>query len=159
MEMNALDSVKADFEPRTFVILGSGPLPLTSLCISQYYSDRHRGRVTCHNVDQNVKAVSLSSDSCRTLGHNEKDIHFQCADATSAKVDLFQYDVIYLAALVGACSETKQEILSSVVGQMRPGAIVVLRSAHSLRTLLYPVYSQRYLSTRYRTNLLIHLLR
>lgn len=47
--------------------------------------------------------------------------------------------MVYVAALVGVCSEHKQEILVKVVKKMRPGSLVVLRSSHSLRRLLYPV--------------------
>ena len=64
---------------------------------------------------------------------------FQRADASSADVDLGTFDVVYLAALVGECNRHKQNILADVVRRMRPGALMVLRSAHSLRQLLYPV--------------------
>lgn len=66
---------------------------------------------------------------------------FQCADASSPEVDLSSFDVVYLAALVGGCSKDKHDIMAAVVKRMKPGGMVVLRSAHSLRRLLYPVCS------------------
>lgn len=64
---------------------------------------------------------------------------FQCADASRGTLDLGQFDVVYLAALVGTCCKAKLEIIANVVRVMRPGALLVLRTAHSLRSLLYPV--------------------
>ena len=64
---------------------------------------------------------------------------FQRASASSPDIDLACFDVVYLAALVGSCSRHKHEIMAEVVKRMKPGALVVMRSAHSLRRLLYPV--------------------
>lgn len=48
-------------------------------------------------------------------------------------------DVVYLAALVGMSSQEKNAILSSVASKMKEGSVLVARSAHGLRSLLYPV--------------------
>lgn len=66
---------------------------------------------------------------------------FQCTEAVEEKStqDLKAFDVVYLAALVGSTKAQKQGIISDIAGRMRPGAFLVLRSAHSLRSLLYPV--------------------
>ena len=138
MELNALASVAPNFFLRTFAILGSGPLPLTSICISQQLDSAH-DNITCHNVDQDALAISSSKKMCRALGLTGSKMNFQCADAGSTDMDLSTFDVVYLAALVGGSSKHKQRILADVVKRMRPGGLVVLRSAHSLRRLLYPV--------------------
>ncbi len=78
-------------------------------------------------------------DLCRALGHSPETMCFQCADASSPDVDLSSFDVVYLAALVGSCSKHKHNILADVAKRMKPRGLVVLRSAHSLRKLLYPV--------------------
>lgn len=44
-----------------------------------------------------------------------------------------------LYSLVGICSEQKLNIMTNVVKSMRAGALLVLRTTHSLRSLLYPV--------------------
>ena len=59
--------------------------------------------------------------------------------AGSPEIDLGCFDIVYLAALVGTCSGHKREIMADVVKRMKPGALIVMRSAHSLRRLLYPV--------------------
>ena len=138
MELNALTSVAPNFSLRTFAILGSGPLPLTSICICQQVDNAH-DNIACHNVDQDALAISSSKKLCRALGLTGSKMSFQCADAGSTDVDLSTFDVVYLAALVGGSSKHKQKILADVVKRMRPGGLVVLRSAHSLRRLLYPV--------------------
>lgn len=136
MEMNAIASVKPDFATRTFAFLGSGPLPLTSLCISHHLQSEC---VSCHNVDQDATAITTAVTLCRALGHSPETMCFQCASAGSPDIDLGCFDIVYLAALVGGCSTHKHEIMADVVKRMKPGALVVMRSAHSLRRLLYPV--------------------
>ena len=136
MEMNAIASVKPEFATRTFAFLGSGPLPLTSLCISHHLKSEC---VTCHNFDQDETAITTAATLCRALGHSPETMCFQCADAGSPDLDLGCFDVVYLAALVGGCSRHKHDIMADVVKRMKPGALVVMRSAHSLRRLLYPV--------------------
>lgn len=140
MEMNAIASIKPDFASRTFAVLGSGPLPLTSLCISHHFKSEC---VTCHNVDQDAMAVTTAVTLCRALGHSSETMYFQCASAGSPEIDLGDFDIVYLAALVGGCSSHKHEIMADVVKRMKPGALVVMRSAHSLRRLLYPVRTLR----------------
>jgi nicotianamine synthase len=141
MELNALASVKPDFIPRSFAILGSGPLPLTSLCICHQLNSSHDNiNITCHNVDKNAMAISSSTNLCRILGLAESEMCFQCADADSVDVDLRAFDVVYLAAMVGHSSRHKHSMLADMVKRMRPGGLVVLRSTHSLRRLLYPVW-------------------
>ena len=62
---------------------------------------------------------------------------YDCAGGTQN--DLSDFDVVYVAALVGATSKEKREIFSKVLERMRPGALLVVRTAHALRKLLYPV--------------------
>ena len=139
MELNALASVKPDFAPHTFAMIGSGPLPLTPLCIADQLKSQGYGCITCHNVDLNPQAMEYSINMCKALGHAAGTMCFHCADASSDDVDLRTFDVVYLAALVGGCSSHKQSILANIIRRMSPGTLVVLRSAHSLRRLLYPV--------------------
>lgn len=136
MEMNAIASVKPDFASQTIAFLGSGPLPLTSLCISRHLKSKC---VTCYNVDHNAMAITTAVALCRSLGHSTETMCFQCAGAESPEINLACFDIVYLAALVGTCSRHKRDIVADIVKRMKPGALVVMRSAHSLRRLLYPV--------------------
>lgn len=139
MELNAIASVKPDQPLKKFAILGSGPLPLTSLCILQALKQQNHPPVSVHNVDHDSWAISASSELCRKLGHNKDSMNFHCADAKSKSLDLYDFDVVYLAALVGINNEQKNDAILEIVSNMRPGALLMLRSAHSLRGLLYPV--------------------
>lgn len=141
IELGALSSVKpVCCELSKFAIVGSGPLPLTSLCILDHLNQKGNStRTSCHNIDVDPKAISFSKALCKTLGHTKRTMTFECTHANDANIDLSCYDVVYLAALVGACSEHKLELMGSMVKRMRPGALVVIRSAHALRSLLYPV--------------------
>jgi len=60
-------------------------------------------------------------------------------DNDSETYDLFNFDVVYLAALVGTSGPEKRQILRDLVSKMKPGALVVVRSAWGLRGLIYPV--------------------
>ena len=140
MEMNAIASVRPDFVTGNFAFIGSGPLPLTSLCISHHLKSEC---VTCHNFDHDASAIATAVTLCKALGRSPETMCFQCASAGSPDVDLRGFDIVYLAALVGACSRHKHEIIADVVKRMKPGALVVMRSAHSLRRLLYPVRTLR----------------
>jgi nicotianamine synthase len=60
--------------------------------------------------------------------------------------DLRDFDVVYLAALVGSTQMEKEGVLIKVVERMREGAILVVRSAYGLRRMLYAVcFGRRFL--------------
>lgn len=70
---------------------------------------------------------------------------FACADV-SAEVgedkemtEWSEFDIVFLAALVGMDTSSKLAILEGLVKKLRPGALVVARSAKGLRGVLYPV--------------------
>jgi hypothetical protein len=61
---------------------------------------------------------------------------FRRADVTD--VDLGGYDVVILAALVGASGPEKRAVLGHLAASMSPGAVLLARSARGMRSLLYP---------------------
>lgn len=143
MELHALFSM-SPVKPRSFAFIGSGPLPLTSLCIADIINKEASSSgspIRIHNIDRDQQAISLSSSLCQKLGRRAKSLTFQCTEAVEgrSRQDLKSFDVVYLAALVGSTKAQKQGIISDIAGRMRPGTFLVLRSAHSLRSLLYPV--------------------
>ena len=132
MELNALASVKISGHTLSkFAVIGSGPLPLTSLCVMEFLQNQP-GSVSCHNIDQDPQAISSSRNTCKALGYT--NMCFQCNGAQDANCNLGFFDVVYLAALVGATSKAKRDIIASVVTRMRPGALLVLRSARKYHT-------------------------
>jgi nicotianamine synthase len=132
LELAAIHSV--DPTPiRKIAFIGSGPLPLTSLQLLQMCPSI----IEILNIDHNCTAISQSSRLCERLGSKGEGMHFLCAEAGSC--DLMDFDVVYLAALVGSTQVEKEELLKAVVGKMGEGAILVIRSAHGLRRVLYAV--------------------
>jgi nicotianamine synthase len=135
--------------PKKFAFIGSGPLPLTSLCILDIYPE-----AVVHNVDRDLPALQVSQELCDRLGYSKR-MSFACEDVSmtnkeqvcqdggsglrSTYTDWESFDVVFLAALVGMDTQSKLEILTSLGQRLKPGTLVVARSAQGLRAVLYPV--------------------
>lgn len=115
--------------PRRMLFVGSGPLPLTALMLA-----RHHG-VEVVGLDLDPEAAALGADVARALGVD--GVRFDVGDVLGTD-DLGGYDAVCLAALVGLDAATKARVLGHVRARLAPGALVLVRSAHSLRGLLYP---------------------
>lgn len=129
-------------KPRRIAFIGSGPLPLTSLCLLQEIKkEAHQGPdpqdIKFLNVDCDQAAIDISRALCHALGDWSEGMEFLCAQAGSPEVDLGEYDIVYLAALVGMSQEEKEEITLRVANSMQPGSLLVVRSAASIRKCLY----------------------
>ncbi|KAK4121253.1 Nicotianamine synthase [Parathielavia appendiculata] len=149
--------------PRRVAFIGSGPLPLTSLCLLQSLKhDALLARLapaTPHppngtaidmsvlspatdplilNVDYDPAAIAASLTLSLALGETGSGMEFICAEATSPSKDLAEFDVVYMAALVGMSQAEKEGIILQVVDRMRAGALLVVRSSWGLRSCLYP---------------------
>ncbi|KAF2756489.1 nicotianamine synthase [Pseudovirgaria hyperparasitica] len=136
MEVNTLDTALGELSLppiRRIAFIGSGPTPFTSLCYAERYSDD----VSYHNIDRNPDAIALSSSLVTSCGF--KNVSFEQIDADSL-TDLREFDVVHFAAMVGADADAKKDLLVGVAKCMRPGALILLRSTDSLRTVLYPRY-------------------
>lgn len=121
--------------PTKIAFIGSGPLPLTSLVLAS----NHLPNTTFHNYDidplANSKALRLVSsdpDLSKRMVFHTNDI----LDVSNALKD---YEVVYLAALVGMDNEEKNRVIDHLAKHMAPGALLMLRSAHGARAFLYPV--------------------
>ncbi|KAK3493696.1 Nicotianamine synthase [Neurospora crassa] len=142
-----LSAIRAALPPsntdplKRITFIGSGPLPLTSWClldeIRKTASQNDTIPIIC-NVDMSSTAIDLSSQVNSALGPWGKGMEFLCGEAGSPSISLEDSDVVYVAALVGMSQKDKEEIFLKVVRTMRPGALLVVRSAWGLRTCLYP---------------------
>jgi nicotianamine synthase len=112
------------------LFVGAGPLPLTSLLLAT----RH-GHTEIDNIDIDSDATRLAERLTAALRIGS--LRFRCADVLDC-TDVAGYDVVYVAAMVGPQREDKSQVIKHLYRQMRPGALLLARSAHSLRTLLYP---------------------
>lgn len=128
MELHCLLGVNASLGKVVFV--GSGPLPLSSMLMAPHC------QFPVTNIDYCKDAIRISTDLVHSLELQNK-MHFFCGDATE-----YPYypdaDVVILGALVGANGDAKSSFLDRIAEKMKPGAILLVRSAHALRTVLYP---------------------
>jgi hypothetical protein len=90
------------------------------------------------NIDHDDAAIAASLGLSMKLGNRSQGMEFICNEASSATQDLREFDVVYLAALVGLSQREKEDILIKVASQMREGALMLVRSSWGLRTCLYP---------------------
>lgn len=141
MELSALQAINPS-PPKKIAFIGSGPLPLSSLCLCQALDKVHgsSGSTTVLNIDHNSQAIVQSRALAKELGDSAQGMQFLCQEAGSAELDLRGFDVVYLAALVGMTQEDKESVLVEVVKGMRVGSLLAVRTAHGLRSLLYPVH-------------------
>jgi nicotianamine synthase len=126
-------------QPLNIAFIGSGPLPLTSLCMLDIFP---AARV--HNIDRDLPALTISQSLSERLGYADR-MSFACTDVSTkrseheGKTAWHEFDVVFLAALVGTDATSKLAILEDLVKKLRSGALIVARSAKGLRTVLYPV--------------------
>ncbi|KAK3906178.1 putative nicotianamine synthase [Staphylotrichum tortipilum] len=132
--------------PRRIAFIGSGPLPLTSLCLLDSLKKNSASTAGVSpedspivlNIDCDATAIAASLELCMALGEPGRGMEFICAEATSPAGDLAEFDVVYMAALVGVSQAEKEGIMLQVIGRMRKGALLVVRSSWGMRTCLYP---------------------
>lgn len=109
--------------------VGSGPLPLTAFLFAAT-------GVRVDNLDRDAGALAASRRVADALGVS--GLEFVHADATASGTTLDGYDLVVLAALVGRTPAEKARVIARLAEAMTPGSILLVRSAHGLRTLLYP---------------------
>ena len=121
--------------PSQLAFIGSGPLPLTSIILATYYL-RH----TCfHNYDMDPTANSKAYDLVSSDPELSKRMFFHTTDIVDVSSSLKEYNVVFLAALVGMDHKEKAKVINHLAKHMASGAILLLRSAHGARAFLYPV--------------------
>lgn len=134
LELHTVAGLRAT-GPGRVCVLGSGPLPLSAL-------------LTARALGAAVDAVDVEADAtglaAAVLGRFPDGglVRTHRADARDF-AGLAGADLVVLAALVGLDRPGKQAVLGAVAGRMRPGAVLVVRGAHRLRTLLYPPVDPR----------------
>ena len=120
---------------RHILVAGSGPLPLTALCIGAALDVR----VTC--VERDAECHSLGQQLIGMSGLEEK---FESINADILDLTNFDdYDAIVGVVLLGVGTEdhqtsTKAAIAQHIITHMLPGTRMVLRDPHGLGELLYP---------------------
>uniref|UniRef100_A0A5B6ZBG8 Nicotianamine synthase n=1 Tax=Davidia involucrata TaxID=16924 RepID=A0A5B6ZBG8_DAVIN len=121
--------------PNQIAFIGSGPLPLTSIILASY----HLRTTFFHNYDINPLANSKALHLVSSDPDLSKRMFFHTTDIMNVTNNLKEYEVVFLAALVGMSKEQKGQVIDHLDKHMAPGALLVLRSAHGARAFLYPV--------------------
>ncbi|MGL5864997.1 MAG: nicotianamine synthase family protein, partial [Dermatophilaceae bacterium] len=131
LELHAVGGLGVDLEAvRRVCVLGSGPLPLSALFMARSLG------ATVDAVDIDAEACGLATEvTGRLVDWGEVQVHHGDARDVAAVAEA---DLVLLAALVGLDRQAKGEVVAAVTHRMRPGSLLVVRSAHRLRTLLYP---------------------
>lgn len=107
---------------------GSGPLPLSAWLLAQ------RGAiVTAFDIDPLANAAALAW----LRRYPTKTLKIETLDVRKAR-DLREFDVVYIAGLVGHDAATKRAAFDSVGANMKRGSILAARSVKDGRRFLYP---------------------
>jgi nicotianamine synthase len=131
LELHALAAVGVDLSHiQRVCFLGGGPLPVSALLISRALS------VPLDVVDVDADATTLGAQVAGRVSVPTQ-VHFHHGDAADFEA-VADSDVVFLAALVGLDRHVKHRVLRALGARMRPGSMLVARSSHGLRTLLYP---------------------
>jgi len=120
---------------RRIMVVGSGPLPLTALCIGSTLDVR----VTCVERDAECHDLGRQLIAMSGLEHKFESINADILDLT----ELDGYDAIVGVVLLGVSTggqqeSTKATIAHHIIDRMLPGMRMVLRDPHGLGKLLYP---------------------
>lgn len=124
-----------DHVPTRVAFVGSGPLPLTSIVLAS----NHLTTTTFHNFDIDPLANSMALALVSSDPDLSKRFAFHTTDIMSVTSALKDFEIVFLAALVGMDKEAKVRVVDHLAKYMAPGALLMLRSAHGARAFLYPV--------------------
>ncbi|KAK4424540.1 Nicotianamine synthase [Sesamum alatum] len=128
--------------PARIAFVGSGPLPLTSIVLASH----HLTSTVFHNYDIDASVNSMAMKLVESHPDLSKRMEFHTTDIMNVSAAaLKDYDVVFLAALVGMDIEEKIHVIKHLAKHMAPGAILMLRSAHGARAFLYPVVESHHL--------------
>jgi nicotianamine synthase len=152
MEFNTLSDNNIPL-PKKLTFVGSGPMPLSSILLAT----QHMPSTLFENYDIDPQANSMGSRLVSRDPDISQRMNFHTSDINHVGGDkIGEYDVIVLATLVGLERTQKLKILDHLATNMRPGAALLLRSAHGARSFLYPVVEEEDLINRFTLLCIIH---
>ncbi|KAF8400335.1 hypothetical protein HHK36_013632 [Tetracentron sinense] len=125
-------------QPKKVAFVGSGPMPLTSIIMATH----HMKSTYFDNFDIDEAANDVAHQIIASDAELESRMKFKTCDVMEVAEKLGEYDVIFLAALVGMNKEEKMKILGHIRKYMKDGGILLVRSANGARGFLYPVVDE-----------------
>ncbi|KAI3933767.1 hypothetical protein MKW92_038009 [Papaver armeniacum] len=135
LEYTILSNYITNPNPSHIAFIGSGPMPLTSIVLAS----NHLKTTTFHNYDIDVSANALASNLVSADPDLSKRMLFHDTDIMDVTSGLYDYEVVFLAALVGLNKADKRKVIDHLAKHMAPGSLLMLRSAHGARGFLYPI--------------------
>lgn len=127
--------------PKKVAFVGSGPMPLTSIVLALH----HLPSTMFDNYDIDPDANELARELVGSHMDLSSRLTFHTCNIKKAKEQLGDYEVVFLAALVGMDKGTKVEVIEHLARYMKVGATLVVRSAHGARAFLYPIVDKEML--------------
>lgn len=124
--------------PKKAAFIGSGPLPLTTLIMATH----HMKSTRFDNFDLDESANAAARQLVASDAVLERRVKFETRDVMEVGEELGDYELIYLAALVGMRKEEKVKIVGHLRKHMKEGGILLVRSAKGARAFLYPVVEE-----------------
>ncbi|KAI3898542.1 hypothetical protein MKX03_021152 [Papaver bracteatum] len=119
LEYTILSNYITNQNPNHIAFIGSGPMPLTSIVLAS----NHLKTTTFHNYDIDISANALASKLVSADPNLSKRMLFNDTDIMDVTSGLYDYEVVFLAALVAHGT----------------WSLLMLRSAHGARGFLYPI--------------------
>lgn len=129
-EMDHLKMYAKNASINRVVVIGAGPLPLTSVEVLKHLSPS----AVVTNYDQSEEAVELAKI---VVNKDERNLVEHRTALKLTADDMRDVDLVYLAALVGNDMQEKKVIVEHLYDIMKSGAILAARSAIGLKTLVY----------------------
>ncbi|MBQ7928231.1 MAG: methyltransferase [Methanobrevibacter sp.] len=111
-------------ENKTFVFLGSGPLPLTLIMFNKVFGCK------CIGIEQQNDVAELSRNVLKRLNLDE-DIEIVVGDETA--IQSLNYDILMVAAL----AEPKERVFSNIWEYVDEKTPVIYRTYTGMRAILY----------------------
>jgi nicotianamine synthase len=123
---------------KNVIFVGGGPLPLTAIMLYKKYN------IACSILERDKTSYLRSLALVEKLGlsNGVKIINKDAKDYTGYNA----FDIIYVAAMVGQDENTKAAVISLIHAQLEVGKIMVCRSSHGTRKLLYTPITREHLS-------------
>lgn len=122
---------------RNVLFVGGGPLPLTAIVLSKKYNLR----CTILEKDTDSCATAIALVKKLELSKSIKVLNMDAENYT----DYNTYTVIYLAAMVGDDETKKSAIISLIHKKLQSGKVLLCRSSHGTRKLLYTPIAKKLL--------------
>lgn len=122
---------------KNILFIGGGPLPLTAILLCKKYG------LSCTILERDLASYNTSVKLLEKLNLSRKIKVLNIDAENYSRYNTF--NLIYLAAMVGEDEATKSSIISTVYTKLQKGKLLLCRSSHGTRKLLYTPIAKKLL--------------